>query len=403
MKVTKTMNGIRILKRMMMLCLCLALMLGSACAGSVVEFTQSTGQPLDFQCALPDGRLLLTGSADPASGVAATVERIVCMNPDGTVSWEYTGEAKEYSYRGCYDTAVLADGTIAAVVIDESPDGMAMTAKFFTQDGRLTGKEIAIESNLAVHAAKSSYLMMAMGSIEGNRTEVFDWDGNKLFSYDGLVISGGYGSVAEGDDLVLCGSVAETDSKAVILKLDGVQDKVLWRTELDFQWPDTKDADLYYAVKTADGGCVAMLRELSGAAADDIYQYRLALVKFDAEGRLQWVNKDIVEDNGNYGLAACDGKIVLYAGPPADMDKPLVFRWLDETGRELGTTELTVQSEDCTELKKYLAKQGSMTMGRLEMIPEADGLWAVAPAYTVDENDFSDVTETIMFKIPELQ
>ena len=403
MKVTKTMNSIRILKRMMMLCLCLALMLGSACAGSVVEFTQSTGQPLDFQCALPDGRLLLTGAADPASGVAATVERIVCMNPDGTVSWEYTGEAKEYSYRGCYDTAVLADGTIAAVVIDESPDGMAMTAKFLTQDGKLTGKEIAIESNLAVHAAKASYLMMAMGSIEGNRTEVFDWDGNKLFSYDGLVISGGYGSVAEGDDLVLCGSVAETDSKAVILKLDGVQDKVLWRTELDSQWPDTKEAELYYAVKTSDGGYAAMLRELSGAVGDDIYQYRLALVKFGAEGQVQWVNKDIVEDNGNYCLAAYDGKIAVYPGPPADMDKPLVFRWLDETGKELGTTELTVKSEDCTELKKYLAKQGSMTMGRLEMISEADGLWAVAPAYTVDENDFSDVRETILFKIPELQ
>ncbi|MBR6443515.1 MAG: hypothetical protein IKS46_07500 [Clostridia bacterium] len=403
MKVTKTMNGKKTLKRMLMLCLCLALMLGSACAGSVVEFTNSTGQPLDFQCALPDGRLLLTGAIDPASGVAATVERIVCMNPDGTVSWEYTGEAKEYSYRGCYDAAVLADGTVAAVVIDESPDGMAMTAKFFTPDGQPTGKETAFESNLAVHAAKASYLMMSMGSIEGNRTEVFDWDGNKRFAYDGLVISGGYGSIAEGDDLVLCGSVAETDSKAVILKLDGVQDKALWRTELDFQWPDTKDAELYNAVKTTDGGYVATLREMSGEVKDDIYQYRQALVKFDAEGRVQWVNKDIVEDKGNYRLAAYDGKIMMYPGPRTDMDWPQVLRWLDESGKELGTTELTVQSEECPELKKYLAKQGSMMMGCLEMIPEADGLWAVAPAYTVDENDCCDVSETIMFKIPELQ
>ena len=403
MKVTKTMNGKKTLKRMLMLCLCLAVMLGSACADSLVEIRKSTGQPLDYQCALPDGRLLLTGSTSTASGVPGTVEWIVCMNPDETVSWEYTGEDKENSYRGCYDAAVLADGTVAAVVIDESPDGLAMTAKFFTPDGRLTGKETAFESNLAIHAAKASYLMMSMGSIEGDRTEVFDWDGNKRFAYDGLVVSGGYGSIARGDDLVLCGSVTGGNSKAVILKLDGVQDKELWRTELDFQWPDTKQAELYGAVKTADGGYAALLRELSGAVTDDIYQYRLALVKFDAEGRVQWVNKDIVEDNGNYGLAAYNGKIMLYPGMPVDMDKPQVFRWLDETGKELGTTELTVQSEDCPELKKFLSNGGSMMVGYMEMIPEADGLWAVAPAYTVDENDFSDMTETIMFKIPELQ
>ena len=404
MRMKKTVNCVNILKRMLMLCLCLALLAGCACADNVVEVSVGDGEQLDYQCALPDGRLLLTGSKVNASD-SGTCARLVCLNPDGTLSWDYSGPEQDNVYRGFYEAVALEDGTVAAVLVDESSDGMKMAAHFFTQDGKPTGKEIEIQSELAIFAAEPSCLVMTIGSIEGDRTEVFDWDGNKVRSFEGIALPGGYGDIVRGDEQVVYG---QKDGRAKIMKTDGLTDTVLWETTLDFQWPDTKEAKLYYAAKTEDGGYAALLWEIRDSGKDDEGGYRKALVKFDAEGNVQWINREEAEENTLDDLFVYGGNIVLYPAPPTDLDTPVVFRWFDGNGQKTGTTELTVKTADCAEISRHLAQAGDgerrkPAISRMEMIPGADGLTAVTTAYTFDEVGLWDTAETILFKVPVLQ
>ena len=397
----KMTNCGKLLKRLLMLCLCLALTAGCACAENVVEISNGTGESLDDLCALPDGRLLLGGSKKTASDTC-TCARLVCVNTDGSVSWEYTGPEQDNTYRGFYGAAVLNDGTIAAMMIEEPQEGKPITIQFFTQDGKPTGKETAIDSWLVNFSLEPSFLVMGTASTEGDSTEIFDWDGNKLNSYDGLVIAGGCGSVAQGDETVLYGT---RNGRAVLMKTDGLPGGMLWERTLDLQWPDTKEGQLYNAVKTEDGGYAALLMEMVDSPDDEI-MYRKALVKFSADGDVEWTSREEAESDLWDDMFVYNGKIVIYDYPPTDMDKPLVLRWFDMDGKESGTTELTVKSADCPVLAGHAAEdaaqQKGMQFGRMLVFSAADGLWASAPAYTVDDRGFRDDAGTIMFKIPVL-
>ena len=79
------------------LCLCLALIAGSACAEDLAELSCGKMDFLLYQCTLQDGRLLLGGGTDrdENSGLAAW---IMCLNTDRTVSWEYVETEEQIKF-----------------------------------------------------------------------------------------------------------------------------------------------------------------------------------------------------------------------------------------------------------------------------------------------------------------
>ena len=67
--------------------------------GALVELSCGKVEYLNYQCTLPDGRLLLTGGTrrDECGGDAAW---IMCLNTDRTVSWEYISRKDGYTSAG---------------------------------------------------------------------------------------------------------------------------------------------------------------------------------------------------------------------------------------------------------------------------------------------------------------
>ena len=411
MRMKTTMNCGKLLRRLLTLCLFLAMTAGCACAENILEMRNESIAWLHYECTLPDGRMLLAGGTQQEPGSDKTGEWLVCLNRDRTVSWEYTAPpADEYS-EGCSGAALMEDGTIA-VLLEEAPHdgkGTAFTVQFFTQDGKPAGKKTALPAELmSVYQADRSGVMLTGSSNMGAGTEVVDWNGNKTAQYEGYVMPGGWGGRIPGDGYVLYG---QRNGRAVIMKTDGPQGVTLWETALDYKWPDTGEAQLFDAVKTTDGGYAALLYEIKAGTGQTTYERRTALVKLDQEGQVQWIKKNSDEDNTRYTLSAYNGKLVMYPKEPTAMDTPQSLRWFDEKGNELGTTELTVKPEECAgvtnrPVPENVTAQEPPKTSPLTMIPMEDGLWALTLGFINGDagNGYNETVcmEPILIRVPEL-
>ena len=412
MRRNTAMNGKKLLKRITLLCLCLALLAGSACAEGIRLGTMAR-ETLKYICKMPDGRLLLavreTGRRSGAS--------LVCLNPDRTVSWEYR-DPLQGVYCVFTHAAVLEDGTVAAVRYAELGDGAKRnTAVFLTPEGKATGKETELpEYGAQTYAAEPSYLMELTMEASLCTTTLRDWDGNVIARYDGLAMCGGYGAKVMNDDSVVTYGTA--DGRGKIMKMDGLTDKVLWETILDLQWEDTESVELTDAVKTEDGGYAVCLREGKPAEDDGDYEWRKALVKVDADGRVLWVNKEDLNAADRYmNITSWNGKILLRSVPETErehaIDAPETFVWFDENGKKLGTTELTMTLDAFPSLREQLVPQDSSkpripVADYQELIPMADGLWAMVSCAVAEKDEFGFLDyptgneELVLIKVPEL-
>ena len=335
------------------LCLCLALLAGTACAEDMHFLSTSGWDSLEFACMLPDGRTVLTGSKLVESR-EYTGGWVLCLNPDWTVSWEAV-EGEKGEWFSAREAVLLPDGTLA-VVFDKYINGQDVAAvKIYTQDGQPTGKEFEIPGDYFSMGATASWLMIRRWS-NGNEPEetlVVDWDGKELLRYDGSGIPGGYGwPVGDTDELVLAGCDKREDSHAKIMKLDGQTGRALWETTLDRQLPDTTEANLWPGLQTEDGGYVLMLDESGPDEDNQPFSWDCFLVKFDAEGRTQWINGESFERHNLYAydVFSCNGRIGAVCRLKQDEGRErffsLVFCWFDADGKELGITEANLKEED---------------------------------------------------------
>ena len=147
----------RMIKKFPVLCLCVVLMFGTACAEGIRELCSGFDR-LYYCCTLPDGRVLLTGMKNRTTGdYYDPVAWVLCLNPDGTVSWEFDDRGAN-GYSSVVQAAALRDGTIAVVFEDRQlPDREdRITIRFFTKDGQLTGKELPIPANCVTFRATPS-------------------------------------------------------------------------------------------------------------------------------------------------------------------------------------------------------------------------------------------------------
>ena len=412
----------RMIRRFLVLCLCLALLAGSACA----EEMKSICSGLDhvyYSCTLEDGRLLLTGVKNrTTSDYYDPVAWVVCLNPDGTVSWEFDDQGAD-GYSSVVQAAALRDGNVAMVFEDRQllDREDRITIRFFAKDGQPTGKELPIPTDCVTFRATPSWLMLNRWKKEEriNETLLIDWGGNELLRYDGLILPGGYGDAVENtEELVFFGMDKMEHSHAKILKLDGFTDTVLWETTLDWQLPGTEEGRISSCVRTDDGGYLAWVEEAEPVKDDEWIRWKPFLVKFDAEGRVLWINREICEKHELLGSCMCfhDGKVMIPCVAETDEDPdgiaPWLFLWLDEDGNELGTTKVELNIGDLQVASQYVGPAGDGTNWELcaylwDLIPMTDGLLALGlcDVERMDGEEYQETipeaSETFLVRIPE--
>ena len=403
----------RIIVCIFALYLCLAAITGTACA-EMIELSCGKVEYLNYQCTLPDGRLLLTGGTrrEECSGDAAW---IICLNTNRTVSWEYI--SRKDGFTAAEEAAVLPDGTVA-VIMENYPKKRAVM--FFTPDGKKARKKLDLKKKRGTVFAVTPSFIMTYDSVSNNaedyrcKTFLYDWKGKEITRYDGLIMHNGFGFLSCNDnEYIVYGHDAVFNSHAMIQKLNGSLDKVLWETILDWQLPGTDTAALDCVLKTSDGCYISWLREgRPGKDEWSSYEYDYLLVKFDAEGRLLWL-KEKEEYGQDVGpMFLYDGKIGILCEDSSRIDAARYIRWLDDDGKILGTTEIKLEPEQFEVLRDYLepetaGEKRTTIVDQQQFITMEDGLWVMATCWValdLGEEGFRtifDSQEIVMFRIPE--
>ncbi len=368
------MKGTNILKRLLALALCLAL--AGACA--LAETAGDTAENLSYLGELPDGRQMFHRRLlDEKNEILA--DTLLCLNRDKTVSWEYTDPDEEAGYP--WHMAVRPDGTVGVIFLEEIGDedtdpeqwGMNLALKFFTQEGEPAGGTVALPyKSCNIVDCQPSFIKLQYWDQDGGKVyDILDWDGNLLQrDTENDPDSSRYAMVEEEDGVLLFGMAEVQNGRAVIMKKESVTGNKLWETMLDFQWEMADQAGVTDAVRTADGGYAVLVREREVQGFFD-YVWRAALVKLDDRGTVQWVSRELfgaLDEFTHPLLAARDGKIAVCGVPEGggwyELETPRVFRWLDEAGKDLGTTKLELKPEDFPEMKAYL--ESGKTAARIE-------------------------------------
>ncbi len=381
-----------ILKRILLLGLCLALLAGSALAADQSQIAGDEHMIVSYMLDLPDGRMLFHKRILNDEGSEVLADTLLSLNADRTLSWEYVETDEEVGYP--WQGVVRPDGTIALLFLkeigDEDTDPAQwddrLTIKYFTQEGESTGSIIKLpQHNPGCDALEPDFFMLRYWTETETVYDTMDWDGNLLSQQ--VVVNGNgeqYARLRDEDGVLFYGEKDVENGRAIVMKKDSVAGETLWENILDFQWEMSDQASVNLAVRTSDGGYALILCEREVKGFYD-YQYRIALVKIDAAGKVQWVNKDLfgaLDESSKYDveLVAQDGKIVVCSAADGtswfDLESPRIFRWLDEGGRELGRTELVVKPEDFPEMEMLAsdrdAAQIECDLSRMDLVNGAD-------------------------------
>lgn len=401
----------KILKSMLLLCLCAVMLTGSALAEDVVDISGEGYDCIYYKITLPDGRVILTGWKGTVGNYMDSRARILCLNPDMSVSWEYIDPSEGHC--GFTWTALLKDGTLG-VVFENSPYQTPLEKKlvFFTLDGKPTGKEVALtEPGGMVNKASASCVWQYNYPESGGLIEeLLDWEGKAILRYEGddkSPFSGMEEMFEEEDGLVFAGREKGISGCARILKID-FQGNMIWDTVLPPESPEADRSGIHWCVRNEDGSYVALVSEDSNADADGLSVYSgYRLVKFSPEGRVLWSNGEAFDRcPGKWygGLAQYNGRFVVeMADPHLSSSKNLhaEFLWMDEEGNWLGTTELNKTPKDFPRIAK---EKKPYTLGVTTLIPTSDGLWALID-YEADMSKHlkqMDTVDDYLVKVPEL-
>ena len=395
----------KILKRLFLLCLCVALLGGSALANEAADYSVEGYDQLYYKMTLPDGRLIFTGSVGKPGKYMESKARILCLNPDGTVSWDYMDPEKGSCSFG--EIALTKDGSLCAL-FDNSPYQTTeeIKLKFITTEGKPVGKEISQDLSQDYRILNAGLMIRHFASeAEESYTELVDWDGNVLFRWPG------YGPIAvndlieEEDGLVMIGREPGMLANAAgkIMKVDW-QGNTVWETVMPFQM-DYNEGSVMCGIRTGDGGYVAILNETGPNAGGPGSKWLTGIVRFSPDGRILW-NHTVDASTLDYVydvIAEYDGKYVIqceHMDRFASLRYPMRYLWLDADGNELGITEMELSSED---LPKHAGKKNvNMLSGGL--FPMNGSLWMISSWWEDNsklENEMASADD-VFLKVPEL-
>ena len=413
-----------IMRRILILILCLALPAGASRAEGAVELCCGNGDTwLGYEFMLPDGRAVLSGITDGEQRQL----RLVCLNPDRTVSWEYVSEgAADY---WCSDMVLRRDGTIAVVSRRFSQEADDIVIKFLTPDGQKAAEDTVIPtgggslwpSSVSRNGVTLERQVEVPGKEEpDSQMEVYDWDGNMVSTYPytfGQETGEYLRETEEQDGLLLYGTDSMKGGRAKIMKKENRDGKTLWETTVPFEWQDADWSTAALPIPTDDEGHIFQVMEMK----NDPEEQRIRLVKLDSQGSIRWSVTEDTEKGEHFGeVTVFNGKVVAHLNGDENYDKlekPRTFRWLDMEGNDLGTTELELKTEDFPGIQKYLEehkdsgrKMTPRFMG-LEFISLGEDLCAIVYASVEDcegwpdsnmGSDWPGGDDTVLIRIPTL-
>ena len=387
--------------RILTACLCAVLMVCSAYADTIVDIGKEGYERLVWWDTLPDGRLLFAGNRSAKEQDDQDQAWLVCLNQDCTVSWEYLDET--VGTVGFYHAHVLSDGTIGVWFwqTGQNEDTISrQSLKFFTQDGKPTGKEIVLTSDeyVTINNVTPSYLVRNHQTEKESWSDMIDWDGNVITRFGG---EGGmhhpYCMIEEEDGLVLFGSRWTDETNDNITKTD-LQGNVIWKKTIPSPWQDDIETDIDYPVKTEDNGYLVVQYSAYSRPDTNRISTRTALTKLDRDGNVIWIKPVDEEEYMRFcEMTVYDGKTVLVYEQPIQQST-WRFRWFDENGNELGKTELIPD-----DLLAFFegAEQKEFAIEGLQLVPMKDGLWGIGSVFDGKEYDDA-VRNEVLVKVPEV-
>jgi len=389
-----------LLMRILIACLCAVLMVSSAYAEKIVDIGNEGYERLVWWDTLPDGRLLFAGNRSAKERNDQDQAWLVCLNQDRTVSWEYLDET--VGTLGFYHAHALPDGTIGVWFwqTGEKEDTISnQSLRFFTQDGKPTGKEVVLTSDeyVTINNVTPSYLVKNHQTETESWSEMIDWDGNVITRFGG---EGGmhhpYCMIEEEDRLILFGSRWTDETNDNITRID-LQGNVIWKKTIPSPWQDDIKPDIGYPVKTEENGYLVVQYAAFSRLDTNRLSMRTALTKLDRDGNVIWTKPVDEEEYMRFcEMMVYDGKTVLVYEQPVQQPA-WKFRWFDEDGNELGITELKLDEllASAEDAKKNLAIED------LQLVPMKDGLWGIASVFDGKEYDDA-IRNEVLVKVPEV-
>ena len=354
-------------KRRLLLVLCLALLCSAAMAENRVSISAEGEDWMNYAFTLPDGRMIFAGSRGQVGNYQESKARLLCLNPDRTVAWEYFDPATGHAH---YNGAALLEDGLIGVVFTNSPyqETEAIEIRKFSTDGEPIGEAIDIfedgKTGSLVNSITSVCIQMDVYTEEGEERYGFiDWDGHLIFS------------------------------------IGRKQGNIVWETVLPMMmekgaraWIDIR------SIQKPDGGYLAWVLE-SDYNSD---QWAHALVRFNDNGRILWINRESFDNTptiGCSGLIEYQGKAVMLVRND-DLRRTQNYRWFDTDGKEIGKTELTVPREDAG----AVSDKDTVAVMPQSLIVMDDGLWVLNDLRIQDDNALKemDSKEDVLYKVPEL-
>jgi hypothetical protein len=419
-KFMKHLKTVDILFYALLFILCAALLAGNALAEGegIISLGVEGYENLQYGDTLPDGRIVLCGSQPAPDGYDSIVPWLLCLNADGTKSWEYL----DFNHgRSGFSFAVSqGDGSIGTVISRKADDGSAeYILQFFTPYGELFREESLFpgddESKIRF-ATKSRLLYSIRTADQSWGFYLLDWDWNMIAHVEGIDFTA-YGNMTENDGTLLMTGIAAVDDirKKVVIRKTDLGGTALWEDEFRRVYPYTNIAFSEHVLKAADDVYLAMQSEIVSRTYDRKTKYRNVLVKADSDVGFFWSSDAGLEEcygkclgfsetGGKYAalfLASGDGNII------HKMRDQRAVCWFDENGTPLGTAELKMNPEDFPEMVKTLQAdtEGKKLVPLVlenRMIPMQDGLWLLAKVgFAVDGVPDTDRFDTVLIKIPE--
>jgi len=371
----------------------------SLAENAVVDISGEGYDCMYYQCTLPDGRVVLTGWKGVPGNWQDSRARILCLNPDMTVNWEYLDPAEGRC--GFTKAVVLKDGRLGAV-FENAPDQdlEERKLKFFSPDGKPDGEEIDLTiPGTLVDGASASCLWLSSVS----ETLLVGWDGAEILRFgEGRCPFSGCGWMAETEDGLVFAGQSPREDAALLVKID-FQGAVVWRTVIPAsELPGVEGSNLTDCMKTEDGGYLAQLVEYGSDISAS-----LSLVRFGADGRLLWKNADAFERCPEMwlgGLAMYGGRIVaemLESGSETGMNAVSTYLWMDGEGNWLAATESDPEKLAFPRLPR--GKGADPAVSSVALVATRDGLWSLVSAepQNVSPSEMLDGADYCLVRVPE--
>ena len=390
------------MKRMTAVCLCLLMICSCSLAQESVNLGGEGCDQMKYICTLPDGRLVFCGNRGTVGNFNDARARLLCLNPDWTVSWEYIDPAEgmaRYAFG-----ALLEDGSIGIIYYNApSQNTTALEIRKFTQEGRPVGEPIDLfqRSDDIPNMVNSQWFIQTMASENGSQKAFLDWNGDMLFSIPSQQVIWVFSAMPADDGIVLAGSESVSGGFAKIMKMD-MQGQILWETVLPLMSTFGEGARIQKCIRTSDGGYLGWVAE----NRSDLNKWCYGLVRMNENGRVLWINQEAFADRTNMmceDLIEYNGKFVFLENPDfSDVSEnvPRVYTWFDADGKEIGQTELWIPREDI----RGIIENENASIYAGDMLATENGLWSLYCVQILNDKDIlkeMDSQDAILYRVPE--